>query len=260
MSDYYLDPATAAAYDREPFQMKDDVPFYLELAKEAGAAGQPVLEIACGTGRITIPIAQAGVEVVGLDNSEAMLAIAHEKSRGLANLTWVQGDMRDFRLEQRFGLVMIPYRSFLVLLTVADQKACLTRIHEHLLPGGRLALNFFNPDLLMIAEWLSSRRGGIQRMGGQELEGGRRREYWQSNSYDLSRQEVFHTRLTEELSDDGAVIRRAYKNLHLRYVFRYEMEHLLALCGFSLDALYGWFDKQPFGPQSSELIWVARKP
>jgi len=145
--DYYFKPANAAAYDADmgrAADAMDDIPFYVELAKQAAANGEAVLELGCGTGRVTIPIAQAGVEIVGLDNAPAMLDVARRKAAAAGvDVRWVTADMRSFRLEQRFGLVIIPFRSFLHLLTDADQLACLARVHEHLLPGGRLALNFF---------------------------------------------------------------------------------------------------------------------
>ena len=145
--DYYLKPANAEAYDADLGRSADameDVPFYVELAQEAAARGEAVLELGCGTGRVTIPIAQAGVEVVGLDNAPAMLDIARRKAAAAGvDVRWVTGDMRTFRLDRRFGLVIIPFRSFLHMLTDADQQACLSRVYEHLLPGGRFALNFF---------------------------------------------------------------------------------------------------------------------
>jgi SAM-dependent methyltransferase len=144
---FYARPANAEAYDSDmgrSADAMDDVPFYVELAREAAAKGEAVLELGCGTGRVTIPIAQAGVEVVGLDNAPAMLQVARRKAAiAGVNIRWLTADMRSFSLEQRFGLVIIPFRSFLHLLTDADQEACLSRIFEHLLPDGRLALNFF---------------------------------------------------------------------------------------------------------------------
>src|SRR3989304_4574878 len=161
--DYYSDPE---AYDSErgddPIR-RDDIPFYVGLDNEGAARGpaapphgpdappfspgrprgapppgHAVLELACGTGRVTIAIAEAGLPIVGLDASPAMLGRARHKTEGRDNPRWVDGDMRDFRLDERFGLVIIPFRSFLHLLTVADQKACLAHIREHLAEGGRL--------------------------------------------------------------------------------------------------------------------------
>jgi SAM-dependent methyltransferase len=145
--DFYFKAVNAEAYDADlgrSADAMDDVPFYVDLARQAAGRGEAVLELACGTGRVTIPIAQAGVEVTGLDNAPAMLDVARRKAAAAGvDVRWVLGDMRTFRLGQRFGLVIIPFRSFLHLLTDADQQACLQHVYEHLLPGGRFALNFF---------------------------------------------------------------------------------------------------------------------
>jgi SAM-dependent methyltransferase len=148
-NDYYTDPRTAETYDAGMGAEADamnDTPFYVGLAREAAAQDMAVLELGCGTGRVTIPIAREGIDVVGLDNAPAMLDVARRKAAadGL-DVTWVEADMRDFDLGRRFGLVIIPYRSFLHLLTDEDQRSCLAAVHRHLLPGGRLALNFFAP-------------------------------------------------------------------------------------------------------------------
>jgi ubiquinone/menaquinone biosynthesis C-methylase UbiE len=149
--EFYADPRLAEAYDAGMGAEADamhDTPFYLALAREAAARGQAVLELACGTGRVTLPIAREGIEVVGLDNAAAMLDVARRKAAAEdLDVTWVEADMRDFDLGRRFGLVIIPYRSFLHLLTDADQAACLDAVYRHLLPGGRFATNFFAPPV-----------------------------------------------------------------------------------------------------------------
>ncbi len=145
--DFYLRPSNAESFDYDMGRSADamgDLHFYVRLATETASKGQAVLELGCGTGRVTIPIAQAGAEVVGLDNASPMLAVARRKAEAAGvNIRWITADMTSFRLEQRFGLVLIPFRSFLHLLTEADQIACLRCVHQHLSPGGRLALNFF---------------------------------------------------------------------------------------------------------------------
>jgi ubiquinone/menaquinone biosynthesis C-methylase UbiE len=144
----YDDPEFARRYDAEEAPRDcGDVAFYLGLARQAAAAGQPVLELAVGTGRVAVEVARAGIEVSGLDLSPAMLSVARRKAAGLSNLSLVEGDMADFELGRRFGLVYIPFRSFLLLTSVEQQRACLACVRRHLEPGGRFALNFFNPDL-----------------------------------------------------------------------------------------------------------------
>jgi SAM-dependent methyltransferase len=269
--DYYLDPRVAEAYDAETI-VRDDIPFYVELAKEAAARGESVLELACGTGRVTIPIAQAGLNVVGLDRSPAMLDVARRKAEGVdfphpnplpegegitpENPRWVEGDMSKFELGERYGLVIIPARSLLLLLTVAEEKSCLRCVREHLVDGGRLALNIFNPDLVLMASWMTTKQGLWRR----EPESGPTRDVLVTRDYRTADQAIDERYIDTELSDQGAVIARVERNLRLRYVFRYEMEHLLALSGFEVEALYGWFDKRPFDDESSEMVWLARKP
>jgi SAM-dependent methyltransferase len=257
---YYFDPRVAQGYDGQPELPADDIPFYLGLAKEAVAGGGSVLELGCGTGRVTVPIARSGVDVTGLDDAAPMLEIARSKSRGVANVNWVEGDMRDFHLGQRFGLVIIPYRSFLLLLSAEDQLACLACIHDHLVVGGRLALNIFNPDLTIMGRRLALRRNALRRRPGRiDVASGHSLDRWEKSSYGTAGQTVDWTWRQEERGEQGAVISRVSKTLRLRYVFRYEMEHLLARSGFEVDALYGWFDKRPFGDESTEMVWVARR-
>ena len=257
MSDFY-DPLV---YDARAQGLAGDVAFYSSLAQEAHEAGHPVLELACGTGRVAIPIAREGVQIVGLDRSAAMLARAREKSRELTNARWIEGDMRSFELPERFGLAYIPYRSFQHLLTVADQLSCLRCIHQHLLPGGRLALNIFNPDIVMMGQWLSVKRGGLQRSGGyRDPRTGRAVSAWETRAYRPAGQELEVTFLDEKLNDEGAVISRIYRDLKLRYIFRFEMEHLLARSAFEVEALYGDVFGGAFEDSSSEMVWVARRP
>ena len=243
------------AYDASAEGVPGDVDFFLELAKEAHGAGQPVLELACGTGRVSIPIARQGVRVVGLDMTPAMLDRAREKSAGLDNVCWIEGDMRSFALEERFGLVYIPYRSFQHLLTVDDQLSCLRCIREHLVPGGRLAIDIFNADIVAIAQWMTVKNGALQRRARTDGRPGK----WETRTYRTACQQVETTFIDEVLSDEGAVMSRIYRDLKLRYTFRYEMEHLLLRSGFEIEALFGDFFGSAFEDLSPEMIWVARR-
>ncbi len=150
----------AGAYDREHVAQfydhvyrtrshKDD-DYYANLAKGEGAG--PVLELGCGTGRILILTAREGLDVTGIDLSEDMLEIlrsklADEPEEVQARTQVVPADIRDFDLETRFELITVPVRPFQHLITVEDQLACLTCAHRHLEPGGRLALDVFDPNL-----------------------------------------------------------------------------------------------------------------
>jgi ubiquinone/menaquinone biosynthesis C-methylase UbiE len=255
------DRADAAYYDYYATGVEGDAPFYVE---EAQKAGSPVLELGCGTGRITIPIADAGLSIVGLDRAPAMLAIAKQKIARLdakvqGRITLVSGDMRHFSLPQRFELVMIPYRAFQHLLTSQDQRQALRCVHEHLAADGRLIFNIFDPRLDII----SAHSGPL----GEALkldcafvhpDTGRRVIVWDTRQYDPGRQMLEQYFIFEELDDEGRVIRKTYSPLILRYVYRYEMQYLLELCGFRIEVLYGDFERRTFG-YGGEQIWVARK-
>jgi SAM-dependent methyltransferase len=207
-----------------------DVEFYVE---EARRAGSPVLELGCGTGRILMPVAMAGIDVVGLDRAPNMLAVAGEKRAALEpdvrrRIALIEGDMRSFSLGQRFSLVMIPFRAFLHLLTVDDQRQTLASVRDHLAPDGHLALNIFDPDLSIIQARQGVHAGTLQSF------------------------------IFQERAAAGRVGARLYAPLMLRWVYRYEMQHLLELAGFRIEALYGDFRRGPFR-HGGEQVWIARK-
>ncbi|MGD8623227.1 MAG: class I SAM-dependent methyltransferase [Anaerolineae bacterium] len=251
--------AFAETYECEYGLTSFDIDFYLE---EARAAQPPVLELACGTGRVTLPIARAGVPVVGVDSSVEMLARARQKSAGEdLPLRWVQADMREFELGERFGLAIVPARSFLHLLDPGDHVQALETIHAHLRPGGRLALNFFVPSVRILAEHTASTAQMLK--FSREFvhpESGGRVVAWESRHIDLHRQRI-HVRFRyEELDSQERVQSIRHRAYTLCYIWPREMEHLLARCGFEIEATYGWFDRRPFDADSAEQIWVARRP
>jgi hypothetical protein len=106
---------------------------------------------------------------------------------------------------------------------------------------------------------LSQKRHPEQRLPDWTTPAGHAVRRWEKSTYQTAVQLVDWTRREQELSDKGAIISRVEKTLRLRYVFRYEMEHLLALSGFEVEGLFGWFDRRPFDDESSEMVWVARK-
>jgi len=253
----------ARSYDALYSYYDEDISFYVQEAKKAGS---PVLELACGTGRVTIPVAQAGLDVVGIDNSPAMLEQFRQRLPTLDasvrdKITLHQADMRNFDLgETAFHLVYCPFRAFLHLMTVEDQMAALHTVGRHLVPGGRFALNFFNPSVSVISRSFTGPAGLQQRI--QEYEdpvSANRVVVYAITKHDVVRQVADETRIEEEVDQDGLVIKRTYKPLTVRWIYRYEFEHLLARCGFEVEALYGSFDRTPLSGDKDELVWIARK-
>lgn len=255
------DRADAAYYDYYSTGVEGDAEFYVREAQEAGS---PVLELGCGTGRILIPVAQAGVDIVGLDRAPSMLSVAGERIATLdpeirRRIELVEGDMRDFFLGRRFRLAMIPYRAFLHLLTSEDQQRALVCIREHLEEEGRLVLNVFDPRLDTIAAH-SGPLGASLKQTSEFLhpDTGHRVVVWDTRRYDPGRQMIEQYFIFEELDGEGSVVSKRYVPLRLRYVYRYEMEYLLRICGFRVEALYGDFGRGPFR-YGGEQVWVARR-
>ena len=247
----------AEVYDTVYAHVRDDIPFYVDAATRHGG---PVLELGCGTGRVTVPMAEAGVEVTGLDSSPAMLDVARRKlelsSVAAGLVTFVHADMADFSLGREFSLVAIPYRGFLSLLTVEAQVRTLENVRRHLSAGGRLILNIYVPYPEMLVQ-----EGDIpyHLLDATDPETGRRRVIWQQSRYDHYQQIVDTRLIVEELEDGGDVARRFYRDFTLRYIHRWEMHHLLVACGFEVVDLLGDFEGGPFDETSTEMVWVAAK-
>lgn len=215
--------------------------------------GGPVLELGVGTGRVAIPIAKDGHEVVGLDRSPAMLARAARKAKAArAKLTLVEADVRSFALERTFALVTIPFNTFL-MLTPDERWACLARCREHLAPNGRLAIDVFQPDPNKVAG----------------MEGGVREEWRRTDpdtghvvtKFSSTRADVdattFRWWYDEEL--DGGAIRRISREATLHFLYRREGELLFPAAGLDLDTLHGDYDGSAVTGTSPKLLFVLRR-
>ena len=252
---------SALMYDPHPFRVQGEEEFYIE---EAQKQGSPILEVGCGTGRLLSPVAKTGSEIHGLDLSEDMLNIARGKIEKLDNavqkrINLTQGDMRDFELNQRFKLITIPFRAFLHILTVEDQKKTLHNILEHLTDDGKLILDAFDPKLQLINSNLGHQSSRLKQM--TELVhpvSGNQVFVWYSTTYNLEEQLINEIWIYEEIEEDGNVIRRQYVPLKVRFAYRFEMQHLLELSGFKIEALYGNYNREEYF-HGGEQIWVCSR-
>lgn len=235
-----------------------EIVFYRELAKKASDIG-PLLEVACGTGRISIDLARQGRQVTGFDLSEEMLGIARKMSAGLRNIRWVLADMRSFEMGERYGLVLIPGHSFQFMLTPVDQMACLTCIKHHLLPGGRLVVHLDHQDLGWL--WnLYQVDGGKFKAAGEVLHprSGNRVLVSRAWSYEPCTQTASVRTIWEERDAQETRVQRWERGpVALHCIFRFEMEHVLARAGFKVLGVYGSFKGTPLQDDSSEMIWVS---
>lgn len=251
----------AGLYDHViPYRERPDVDFYVAAAREAGG---PVLELGCGTGRILIPTARAGLEIVGVDLSPRMLAVCRERLRNeaeevQARVELVHADMRRFELGRRFGLATLPFRPFQHLLTVEDQLACLAQIHRHLADAGVLILDLFNPSL----DFLANRAIGAEL--GEEppfsMPDGRRIVRRHKVVAQDRFEQINDVEISYDVSYPEGREERVVHAFRMRYLFRFEAEHLLARSGFLVEQLYADYDKSPYGSTyPGDLIFVALK-
>jgi ubiquinone/menaquinone biosynthesis C-methylase UbiE len=221
-----------------------------------------VLELACGTGRVAIRLAQAGAEVVGLDLSGDMLAVAREKSREVGRVGWVEGDMRSFDLDRTFGLILIPGHAFHNLLTPSDQVACLTCAARHLTPGGMLIVHLDHQDMGGLGDLVRAKGGVFEEEETFERpKTGRVVRAMRAWAYERSTQTAICQTRWEELDENGDVVEtRETEPIRLHCLFRFEVEHLMARVGLEVRATYGDFFGQPLADDSPAMVWVARRP
>ncbi|MFL5921728.1 MAG: class I SAM-dependent methyltransferase [Gaiellaceae bacterium] len=225
------DEGFADRYDEWSAEMTEDVPFYVELALETDG---PLVELAVGSGRVAIPVAQAtGRPVLGIDTSPAMLAQARERAAAAGvELEVREEDMRDLKLEEPAGLVYCPFRGLLHVPTWADRRRVFERVAASLRPGGRFAWNVFAFDHAIAA-----------RLDGEH----------QNEPVPHSlRYAVGDNRIDITLDDGGTS--------SLWWATRNEWLGLIDVAGLEVEALYGDFDKRPFDDESREYVWVTRRP
>jgi SAM-dependent methyltransferase len=236
-----------------------DVEFHLDLAR---AHGGPILELGCGTGRILLPLARAGYEIVGLDLSEPMLTRCFVKLeaeppavRHRVELT--RGDMTNFDLGRSFRLILIPFRPFQHLLSVERQLACLRSVHGHLEPAGKLVVDFFQTDARRMHDPACLREGAPH--PEVTLPDGRRVKLTERTAAFHRAEQSNDVELIYNITHPDGHTERLVMAFTVRYFFRYEVEHLLARCGFRVVGLYGDFGGSPLGDDSPEMIFVAEK-
>jgi ubiquinone/menaquinone biosynthesis C-methylase UbiE len=258
--DQILKNIEAELYDLWVNDWPGEMDFYHALATQTHARGEAVLEVACGTGRVAIRLAQMGVSVTGLDQSPAMLEVARSKSIGITTVHWVHADMRDFNLEAQFGLVIITGHAFQHMNTADDQAACLACIRRHLTPGGTLIVHLDHQWLVWLGDINLNPFKAVE-YGNKLTHPVTRETYRKSGTwaYERATQTAILKSAWEVLDADDAVMAR-YENepLRLHCVFRNEMEHLARRVGFRVENVYGDFARNELGEDSRDMIWVLQ--
>jgi ubiquinone/menaquinone biosynthesis C-methylase UbiE len=224
------DESFSSRYDEWSADMTEDVGFYVELARVADG---PLVELAIGNGRVAIPVAHAtGRPVIGVDTSPSMLEQARVRAAEAGvDLDLRDGDMRELALDEPAALIYCPFRALLHLPTWADRRRTFERVAASLLPGGRFAWNAFAFD-----HQIAARLDGLHQ---------------DEPVPHTIRYGVGDNRIDITLDDGGTS--------SLWWATRNEWLGLLDVAGLELEALYGGFDRAPFGDESREYVFVARR-
>lgn len=234
-------------YDSLYADLTEDIPFWIAQARRYGG---PVLELGCGTGRISIPLARE-FQVTGIDISDSMLQEAQRKSlKEKVEVKWVKGDIRSFELDESFSLVIIPANTMGHLLKREDLRACLSCVRRQLRCGGRFIIDVHNPDLEILARDPEKR----YRVGEYpDPESGEMIMVEESGVYDRASQIRRFSLHFEFLSS----MRKFTEEFEARMWFPQEISALLRYEGFGIKAKYGSFRYEPFDPSSPRQIIVC---
>lgn len=226
----------ARIYDPWSRSVTEDVEFYVE---QALASEGPVVELAVGTGRIAVPIAEAGIPVIGVDLSERMLDVAREyaRARGVGQFVDLRhGDLRQPPVSERVSLVICPFRSLLHMPGRGEKLAALQAAHGLLEPGGAFVFDVFAPSREDIEEtngrWLEREPGIFERAD------------WDEAARTLT--------LSVRSGDVGA-------SFGLHWLAEAEWRELIEEAGFDVESVWGWFDRRPHAGEE-DMIFTCRRP
>ncbi len=259
IDDFY---SLAAKHYDAAYSVKEDLvdrDFYLELAREYGG---PVLELGCGTGRITLPLARQGIDVTGMDASRAMLEVlraklADEPAAVKPRVRVVEGDFRALCLADQYPLVVIPFRPMQHMYTIDDQLAALKNARRHLAHGGILAFDVFNPRFDKLLSGAGQEH--LELEWHTEDETGRTiRRYFVKDGFDPVNL-VFSGSFIFRLCEGDQVLSEEVEPIKMSV---YTYPHLKALfCAAGLESVgeFGSFDRQPIGPDTPEMIFLLKR-
>jgi len=229
--------------------------FHLALAEKYGEYG--ILDIACGTGALTIPLVKKGYDVTAFDLSTEMIEVTKKKLKKeklQANL--FVANMANFKVNREFSLAIIARGGFMYLLTAAEQRQTLLNIHRHLINRGVLTLNTFQPNPILQAEWMKVVPNDYFLRTEYINHEGKKKQIFYAASYDHTNQ-IFHGSWKfETLDDNGIVVDTRICPQVIRHTYRQEMEYLFELCEYEILDVYNNYTNDLI---KDHLIWVVRK-
>lgn len=249
MNDYDL---IAPFYDAEHASFDEDIDLYLHYAEMQTG---PLLELACGTGRLLIPLAAQGYTLVGVDYSQPMLDIARRRvqQEGLeSRITLAQQDMRSLNLGRQFSLAFIALGSFAHLTSRKAQQQALAAIRKHVTLGGTFILDISNADI----RYMEHLSGQLLHLGTWTLDDGTMLTHLISPASSHSDHLLELTHFYDQHRQGGPV-NRTIAISYLALIERTEMELLLEQAGFAIKDIYGGYDLSPFSRESSRMVVIA---
>jgi SAM-dependent methyltransferase len=226
----------AGLYDPWSRSVTEDVDFYVAQARKSGG---PVVELGVGTGRVAVPVAAAGIHVIGVDDSEGMLAVcrARAEEAGVSDLVELRtGDLRRPPVVELVPLVTCPFRALLHLESDGERLQTLRAVYRLLRPGGRFVFDVFAPSM-----------DDVEETNGRWLE--REPGIWERADWDLERRVLT---LAVRGESGETAMRLAWRSPE-------EWRVLLERAGFEVEGMYGWFDLQPYNG-GEDTLWIARRP
>ncbi len=230
-----------------------DVPFFLEEARQSPG---PVLELMVGTGRVSIPLLEAGISLTAVDRSAEMLGRLRAKlaARGLA-ADIRQMDVRELEIAERFALALIPFQSLSEVLDRSERRSVIERVSRHLVEDGRLVCTLHNP-----AVRFQSMNGQVRVLGTYALEDGGTLVLQGAQTLDVSTNIATMLQLLEAYDEAGHLRSKRLMIVRFAAISRLELESDAAAAGFEVEALFGDYDRRPFDEATSPfLIWRLRK-
>jgi SAM-dependent methyltransferase len=245
----------ADLYDAIFHDFDMDLEFWRARAR---AAGGPVLEVGCGTGRVMLAMAEQGADVDGFDNAAAMIRGLEETAAARSlRVHAVEGDMRDFRMPRRYALIAIPFNAFLHNLTQADQLATLSRCREHLLPGGCLTMHisFFSAAIIQGSPGENSTP--VLEHETRHPRTGRTLRLYDQRTMNPVEQIQHSINEIHEVDERGEIVARHRSETRVRWIYKPELELLLKAAGFTRWRIDGGFDGRPLASEEDQMIVFA---
>jgi len=234
-----------------------DIPFYIEYAQKSKGL---ILELGCGTGRVSIELAKAGFYITGLDLSQKMLEVYKDKIENIPNdvknrIEIINGNMTNFNLEKRYSLIIAPFRVFQALTKEEDIKKCLSCIHKHLDNNGIFIINVFRPNKQLDESWCSEEKIQWEREDPRTGNFVIKKDLREKID---TRNQIIYPKFIYEIKDKEGNVEIITEELELKYYYYNQLKTILLQNDFEIIEEYGWYDKSRI-EDGRELIMICRQ-